>query len=255
MEQTPGWWFRHGRMVGLLTMLGVAVLCLLGSQTSLLQAGSSSKEPTAWCIPAGLPAPAVVNLNGLQRLRRDLLTVIAPLGSPRYAYGTIDTGSLWSENLPELPGRSRSLLGLWPASYEMRVWVANRADGGRDDVVAAVLEFTTAAQARRVFDEAAGANCHRAALVQQAPRPRGARNLAWINPDDVAQEDVLLLRGSRLYRVDDVQPQRVAERPSNRVSAPGFSIVDRLACGLPEAGCSPSSPSTAASATAAAPES
>jgi hypothetical protein len=43
-----------------------------------------------------------------------------------------------------------------------------------------------------------------------------------------------MLRGSRIYRLVEVRPQ---EHPLAREERLLFARIDRLACGLPKAGC------------------
>jgi hypothetical protein len=60
----------------------------------------------------------------------------------------------------------------------------------------------------------------------------------WRNPENFAQEDVYLLRGRRVYRVAVVLAGAGGTSTvGSRKSA--FSLVDELACALPEAACHP----------------
>jgi hypothetical protein len=222
------------RPVVLLIVLGAAVLGLLARQTGLVSFGSGTggQAQAMWCIPPHLPPPATVDASELGALRGDLLRALAPLRRSRYSFGTIDASNLWSDNSPESLRNSRTIAGRWPETYEMRMWTRDR-----EDLVGDVLEFATASAARRVFDEATATGCRRAARERSAPWSEDARNLAWINPDNAIEEDVLLLRGRRVYRIADVLPGAAKTLPSRRNTEPGVVLVDVVACALPEARC------------------
>jgi hypothetical protein len=105
------------------------------------------------------------------------------------------------------------------------------------DVVADVLVFSAARQAREFFSEAASTDCHRAGRQRPALWPPQARNLAWVNPDLVRQHDVFLLRGRRVYRVAAVRladARALTPQAERRV---GAEALDTLACTLSRAGC------------------
>jgi hypothetical protein len=120
-----------------------------------------------------------------------------------------------------------------PGAYEMRWWAPDR-----DDVVADVFVFERVAQARDFFERASSARCRPAGVQMPASSPLHARDLVWLNPDDVFQEDVYLLRGQRVYRVGDVrQPQGGRMGPSVAERRVAFSIVNGLACALADSGC------------------
>jgi hypothetical protein len=60
----------------------------------------------------------------------------------------------------------------------------------------------------------------------------------WRNPENLAQEDVYLLRSRRVYRVAVVLTKAGdASTAASRKTA--FSLVNKLACTLPEAACHP----------------
>lgn len=78
-------------------------------------------------------------------------------------------------------------------------------------------------------------------MGEAASLPPGARYLEWSNPFDVAQQDVFLRRGSRVYRVSVVQPG-VGSKVSSAQREAGFRLVSEIACGLPDSGCAPPPP-------------
>jgi hypothetical protein len=92
-------------------------------------------------------------------------------------------------------------------------------------------------QARRFFSEASSSRCRRSASAMAARRPPGARELVWINPDGVTEEDVFLLRARMVYRFVDVRPQH-GESPSRAEDQVGLTTDAELACTLPDAHCS-----------------
>ncbi len=183
-------------------------------------------------MPGHLPALASADLAGLRELRARLLVLMGPLGRPRYAWGVVGTGEMWSHAIPARIASTRLPSGRWPAAYEMRAFTGNG-----DDVGVNVLAFDTAAQAGAFFAQAAGVGCHRAGRAAPAPFPARARNLSWINPDRVTEQDAFLLVGKRVYRVAVVIPQHPGHAPA---VVPGPSVVspaDRLACFLVGPSC------------------
>ncbi len=92
-------------------------------------------------------------------------------------------------------------------------------------------------QARDFFQRASSAHCRPAGAQIPVPSPPNARDLVWRNPDEVIQDDVYLLRGSRVYRISDVRPQNPRVSPRSTEQRIGLSIVNNLACALPEANC------------------
>jgi hypothetical protein len=148
----------------------------------------------------------------------------------------VPTNAVWSDNSPEGPSQAG---GLWPAGYEMRRWAPDAEWGAsyHDDIVGDVFLFAEPQQASRFFEEASDVQCHRDARALSASRPAGARNLIWVNPDDVTQEDALVLLGRRVYRISDVRPQRTSVAPSLAQQQRGIVTVDAVACVIPGAIC------------------
>jgi hypothetical protein len=141
---------------------------------------------------------------------------------------------MWSDDSPLQPRSARSADGPWPAGYELRWWTRNY------DVVADVLVFSAARQAREFFEDAASTDCHRAGRQRPARWPPLARNLAWVNPDDAKEDDVFLLRGRRVYRVAAVRLEGAPAMTAQAEQRVGADVVDALACALPRAGCTAS---------------
>jgi hypothetical protein len=232
--QGPGWLGKRVRLPVLVTCLGIAIFALLTSHSSILSPTSaSSAAAPATCGPPTPPPLRKVSGRQLEALRASLLIVMARLSRSRYEWGTVSPEVAWTDNSPQSISASETD-GLWPASYEMRSWVTDPLLAPeRDDIAADVFLFADSAHARRFFAEATGTRCHRHGTEQPASEPPYARNLIWVNPDGVTQEDVLLLRGPRVYRIVDV-------RPTTRSSAEqqaGVSRVNALACALADANC------------------
>jgi hypothetical protein len=98
------------------------------------------------------------------------------------------------------------------------------------------MVFAGADRARDFYQRAASTPCRSQATVLDAPSPPGGSNLVWRNPDGFAQEDLFLLRGRRVYRVAVVLAG-VGDLVSPVTRRVGFSIVNHLACALPEVVC------------------
>ena len=118
------------------------------------------------------------------------------------------------------------------AGYEIRWWARNG-----DDIAADVFVFPGSRQAQDFLGLATDAHCRQAGTVTEAHGPPGVRNLSWVNPDRVSENDAYLQRGKRVYRIVDVRPQRSGKPPSSRQQRIAFLLVDILACLLPEAEC------------------
>jgi hypothetical protein len=238
------WWASQRVRLGVLLLcLAAAIVLLLGTRTSLLDAvgfggsgaaegrdGSAMSAPMR-CVANRLPALADANLYELVKLRGGPLAVFEHSGGRRYAAGIATPEDMWSDDLPLRVRPSRLADGLWPAAYEIRWWTRDY------NVVADALMLAEPREARELFEDAASTYCHRAAVVWPVLSPPRARNLTWVNPDGARQADVFLLRGRRVYRVAAVRLQDApAESPQaeRRVAA---RLVDTLACSLPGAGC------------------
>jgi hypothetical protein len=103
--------------------------------------------------------------------------------------------------------------------------------------VATALSFSSAGEARDFMALATSARCRVHGVSGSASRPPLARNLGWVNPDGVAEADVYLTRGKRVYRVGDVPARQQANHASSADLTHSFFTVDALACLLPGAHC------------------
>jgi len=222
---------RRTRLSLLLACLGLASLGLITSRSSIFSSANGESQTAHWCVPSRLPELATVDLDHLARLRAALLPVMEPIGRRRYAWGTIGPENMWSDNAPQKIASAQAGAGRWLAGFEMRTW----APGG-DDIAASVLEFTTPEEAGGFFEQATGTRCHQAGKATTALSPPQARNLVWINPDGPTEEDVFLRRGPRVYRLADVRGRSKVDSALSEERA-GLSIVDRMACSIPDAGC------------------
>lgn len=181
-----------------------------------------------------------VPLGTIADLGAELRTVMRLQASSLYAWGIISPDGAWLDNTPLNLRASELAHGLWPASYEMRTWSTDPwLAPRRDDVVADVFMFASPGQAGRFFTEASGTRCHRDGSERSTSRPLQGRDLTWVNPDGVAQEDVFLLRGARVYRVAVVRPRARLTGALERQA--GAAIANALVCSLPSAGCRRSS--------------
>ncbi len=118
----------------------------------------------------------------------------------------------------------------------MRAWSADPEVKRRyDDVVADVFEFADPGNAQKFFEEAANVHCRHQAGALLSASPPGASDLVWLNPDNATQYDVFLRRGALVYRLAEVRIKVLTPKREERVM---FARVNRLACGLPHAGCS-----------------
>jgi hypothetical protein len=192
------------------------------------------------CPVNGAPSVREVSRAQLLGLREDLRRVVSFDSRIRaYEQGPVAAESAWSDMEPGWntvpPGTL--LLG----GYELRWWMVTG-----DDVVADALVFADPTQAHDFFTRAASAECRQGSKAQAASFPPGGRNLAWRNPSGFAQEDLFLLRGRRVYRVAVVTVGS-GGRIAAAARAAAFSLVNRLACALPDAGCDPGSRTLAAS--------
>jgi hypothetical protein len=234
-DPPPPWWAkRRIRLPSLLACLVLAVFGLLGHDEHLLSAAGTAHATAsaAVCVPATPPLMSVP-WSGIQDLRRELLTVMAQQARSRYAWGAVSTADAWLDDVPSRLASSVLPDGLLPAGFEMRSWAVNPRLATRgDDVVADVFMFAGSEQALRFFTLASSVHCHRDGVAQGSSGTPQVRDLTWINPDAVPQEDAFLLRGRYVFRVGIVRP-----RNSLTATAAGVSAANQLACALPHAGC------------------
>jgi hypothetical protein len=175
----------------------------------------------------------------LGALRESVARVLPGRIGRLYEEGTISGSSFWSDERPA--GPTISTTARREAGYEMRWWAPNG-----DDVVADVLVFGSPLQAADFLGRAAERRCGHALLSSAANQPPQGRNVAWLNPDGVAETDVYLARGSRVYRVADVPSgQRQNHLTVSRLRRT-LATVDALACLLPGAHCASESRSVPA---------
>jgi len=232
--QPPWWYQRRFRLPLLLGCLGLSLSALIATG-SLESAGSAPSR--RWCVPT-TPPLASVRLSTILELHTSLLPVLRPIARARYRVGTVLPEDAWSDNYPLSLRASRRANGLWPASWEMRSSASDpQLAPAQDNVVADVFLFAEQRQAQRFFAEATSDRCRSDASARPASQPPRARNLVWVNPDNVTQDDVFLLRGLRVYRIAEVRPAGAPTRPSVAQQQEGLSRVDTLACALPDASC------------------
>jgi hypothetical protein len=198
----------------------------------LLGGGSTSKKPAGLACAAALTPPAVaqVDARALGPLREAVAHVLPQRVARLYEEGTVAALDAWRDGDPSAPPVARGASR--PAAYEMRWWAPNN-----DDVLADVFTFSKPALATRFLAQATSTRCREHARALPGAGPPLAQNLTWVNPDSVAEADVYLQRGARVYRVADVP----AGQPSG--GAAGFDLthalqtIDTLACLLPQARC------------------
>jgi hypothetical protein len=222
------------RPILLLVLLALLMVYVVMSWTDALgmanspTVGASALED----CPAG-DAPSVetiprARLLGLREGLRRIVFFDNGLGP--YEQGLVASSSAWSDSEPGTHG-SQPLSPRDPGGYEMRWWMPNG-----DDVVADVMVFAETSQAGDFLIRASSSRCRPAGAAFAASFPPGGRNLEWRNPDGFAQEDVYLLRGRRVYRVAVVKAG-AASSITTGARREAFSLVNGLACALPEAAC------------------
>jgi hypothetical protein len=226
----------RARLPLLLALLAAAIVALLSMRTGVFsRARADSGGPRHGCQGAEPPL-AHASVDEIKQLRASVLAVVAPLAKRRYEWGTVWPEAAWSDAYPKRVGDSELLDGKFPASFEMRVWAEDphlHLEGV--DTVVDVFQFKSPGDARRFFEAASNAHCHRDGVPRAVAQPPGGRDLIWDNPDGFTQHDVFLLRGSRVFRVSDVP--RGGGGYSTAMKPGGIATVNRLACALPEAGC------------------
>ena len=207
----------------------LAVVALCGY---LLLGCGHAGTPTASisCFGGRTPTVGQVPAHSLAGLRASVLRVLPQRVGRLYEEGTALASYAWTDHDPAPPPVSAKALR--PDGYEMR-WIAPNGD----DVVATVLSFSSAGKARRFMALATSARCRVHGVTGSASRPPLSRNLGWVNPDGVAEADVYLARGRRVYRVGDVPASQQANRASSADLTHSFFTVDALACLLPGAHC------------------
>jgi hypothetical protein len=236
----PWWTSARVRLALLLTGLGLLVFYLLAVQGGVSGLGASTGQaPTTGAWAAGCPArdaPPVARVapGYIAALRAEVGSVMRGRRGRLYEAGTVTSENAWSDNVPRPDEYSLPRAASVPGAYELRWWAPNG-----DDIAADAFVFARAGQAHDFFERATSARCRRMGTQLSTASPLNARDLVWLNPDNVVQDDVYLLRGHRVYRVVDVRRrQESTSRGDGQQLA--FFIVNGLACALPGAGCQPS---------------
>ncbi len=208
---------------------GLAVLALCGYL--LLGCGhSGSTSASVSCFGGRTPTVGQVPAHSLATLRESVLRVLPQRVGRLYEEGTALASNAWTDADPAPPPVSARALR--PDGYEMR-WIAPNGD----DVVATALTFSSAGKARRFMALATSARCRVHGISGAASRPPLSKNLGWVNPDGVAEADVYLARGRRVYRVGDVPANQRSDQPTSADLGHSFFTIDALACLLPAAHC------------------
>jgi len=213
-------------------LLGFAVACLAGALAILLAHGGSgtpASQRAGECSGRGAPQVILMAPTQLGPLRAAVARVLPERVGRLYEEGTIVSADVFSDSSPAGPAVNPTQRR--PGGYEMRWWAPNG-----DDLVADVLVFSSPQTAERFLELASAPRCGESLPAGPAGRPPLARNLAWTNPDKAAEADVLLVRGSRVYRVADAPAGQVPGRTPDLSRA--LRTVDSLACLLPDAHCS-----------------
>ena len=220
------------RLTLLLACLGTVMIVFLATRTSVLQ-GAAGHAAVAYAGTCTAVEPSVANVGvwQLAELRAGLAVLSGPLRGRPYAEGTVRSENAWTDNEPG-PVGSRSTNASLGAGYELRWWARNG-----DDMVADVFVFPGEREAQDFLRLATDARCRRDAVEAGATSPPGARNLRWVNPDDVSEDDAYMQRGRRVYRIADVLPQRTGKPPGDGRQRAALRLVDIIACVMPGAEC------------------
>jgi hypothetical protein len=187
--------------------------------------GGEDAVASSPCASAEIPQLATVSAPQLSDLQEELAARVARTERPDvYEQGRVGTDVAWSDNYPdgEIDWDPDATS---PAGYEIRWWSAV-ANHGID-----VWEFSDEGEAETYFRSASSTACRRSAVAQWALQPTGSRNVEWLNPEGVMQEDLFLLRGERVYRVAFVRKWAgPISTPAKRQER--FSRLNRLGCVL-----------------------
>jgi uncharacterized protein len=228
------------RAAVLAAALALTALALLGSGSDVLSTGSTGASAAVRarenranreCEGGAGDRLAETDLAGILRLHARVKALMDEVPGRTYEYGPVGLSDMWSDDAPMSLRETRLAHGMWPASYEIRRFAANG-----DDVVADVLELPTSAQAALFVAHVTSVRCRVDGRASPADDPPGTRNVVWKNPDGFTQQDAFLLRGDLVYRVADVRAPRAGVSPATQ-ERQVLTLVDRLACALPAAGC------------------
>ncbi len=224
---------RHGRpRKGRALRLGLLFGVLAGVTVFALVHGSSSapRRLSACDGEKGAPEVRAVTPEELSSLRADVARVAPQRLARLYEEGPVHARSAWTDEEPAPPAVSPAAPR--PDAYEMRWWAPNG-----DDLVADELVFANASAARRFVTMAASPHCRLQAARTAAVSPQHGLDLRWLNPDGVAQADLLLEKGASVFRVADVPAAQHRGQISPASLAHAFALVNALACLLPSAHC------------------
>ncbi|MHB8533054.1 MAG: hypothetical protein ACYDC2_10075, partial [Solirubrobacteraceae bacterium] len=218
---------RRALVLVLLAAVACAAIAYLGFGTG----GAGRAQGGLACAPPPPPPVEQTGPTALGPLRAAVARVLPQRVGRLYEEGTVLPVDAWRDGDPSAPAVLRTAKR--PAAYELRWWAPNN-----DDIVADVFTFSSTAGAARFLAEAASPRC-RARGRTPAARigPPQGRNVTWVNPDAVAEADVFIRRGVRVYRVADV-PAGQGQRGAGQFDlSHALVTIDTLACLLPQAHC------------------
>jgi hypothetical protein len=223
---------RDGRGRRRALALGVLLGLLGGLAVWLALSGGGSGTGGSATACAGVGAAGVRQISpGAEGPLREAVARVLPGRVGRlYEEGTVSSQDVWRDSDPSPPAVSRTARR--PAGYEMRWWAPNN-----DDIVADVFVFSSQARAAAFLAQAASMRCRSHGRTVAAADPPQGRNLVWVNPDAVAEADVYLQRGTRVYRVADVPAGQGAPSTAGAGLSHALLTIDTLACLLPKAHC------------------
>ncbi len=232
----------RARLPVLLICLAALLLYVVVDKPHFFGTGVTDGEISAtgiWahgCPSNDAPEAEQINRTQLSELRTATNRVMRGRHGRVYEVGIVNTDVVWSDNSPQPGTAAFRRAARVPAAYEMRWWAPDK-----DDVVADIFLFLRSSEAGEFFDRASSPRCRMGSSSGEVVRPLNARDLAWVNPDHVLEQDVFLVRGRRVYRIVDVPPMsRYLRNKTAQGLGATFDIINELACGLPLSGCRPS---------------
>jgi len=221
---------RRVRLGALLLALALTLLGLTGAGGNLFsRAGAHARMRCDRPMPGEV---ASVSLAELDELRASLVPVVNSAGGRTRPGGTVTPIGIRSGDTPEPVIFSRSPAGTWPGGYQLR-----HVSAGGDEVVADVLQFRSAGEARAYAELVARSACRRPPLASPTSSPPEALNLVSLDFASFTRYEALVVRGPRVYRIAEVHAQHPLGGPSGAELRVGLAAVDALACRLPDAHC------------------